>query len=50
MSKYTHTDNDGILWRFEGSRPISSLADSVMSQFERKTKKSKPKKKRKKAL
>jgi hypothetical protein len=27
---YTHKDKDGVLWRFEGGRPISKLADEVM--------------------
>ena len=27
---YTHADDSGMLWRFEGGRPISKLADEVM--------------------
>jgi hypothetical protein len=30
---YTHKDKDGVLWRFEGSRPISKLADDIMDEF-----------------
>lgn len=33
--KYTHRDKTGMLWRFEGSRPVSQLADKVMAQVER---------------
>ena len=29
---YSHTDSDGMLWRFEGSRPISKLADEVVAE------------------
>lgn len=29
---YTHRDEDGIRWRFEGMRPISELADEVMNE------------------
>jgi hypothetical protein len=28
--KYTHRDKDGMLWRFNGGRPVSKLADDVM--------------------
>lgn len=28
--KYTHRDSSGMSWRFHGSRPVSSLADSIM--------------------
>ncbi len=27
--RYTHIDSSGMAWRFEGSRPISALADKV---------------------
>ncbi len=30
---YTHKDKDGVLWRFEGSRPISEIADRVMADL-----------------
>ena len=30
--KYTHTDAQGIRWRFEGSRPVSEIADTVMDK------------------
>jgi hypothetical protein len=30
---YTHMDKHGMLWRFEGSRPISKLADEAMAEF-----------------
>ncbi len=26
---YTHVDAYGMKWRFEGARPVSSLADSI---------------------
>lgn len=29
---YTHKDSEGMVWRFEGSRPISKLADEVMAE------------------
>lgn len=29
--EYTHIDGDGILWRFQGSMPLSEIADEVMS-------------------
>ena len=32
---YTHIDEAGMLWRFEGSRPVSLLADKVMDEMER---------------
>jgi hypothetical protein len=35
---YTHRDKDGMLWRFEGSRPISRLADEVMANVKTKPK------------
>lgn len=28
--KYTHKDATGMLWRMEGSRPVSAIADSIM--------------------
>lgn len=28
--RYSHIDDSGMLWRFEGGRPISRLADEVM--------------------
>ena len=31
-NKYTHIDKDGMLWRWEGCRPISKLADEVMAE------------------
>ena len=31
---YTHRDIDGVKWRFQGSRPISELADKVMADSE----------------
>ncbi len=30
---YTHQDKDGVLWRFEGGRPISEIADRVMADM-----------------
>lgn len=30
---YTHKDKDGVLWRFEGGRPISEIADEIMEEF-----------------
>jgi hypothetical protein len=30
---YTHEDKGGMKWRFEGNRPVSQLADSVMNFF-----------------
>jgi len=27
---YTHRDQDGMLWRFEGSRRVSALGDQMM--------------------
>lgn len=30
---YTHKDKDGVLWRFEGARPISIIADEIMEEF-----------------
>jgi hypothetical protein len=27
---YTHVDAQGMKWRFDGSRPVSALADSIM--------------------
>jgi hypothetical protein len=30
---YTHKDKDGVLWRFEGGRPISIIADEFMDEF-----------------
>jgi hypothetical protein len=30
---YTHKDKDGVLWRFEGGRPISQIADDIMDEF-----------------
>lgn len=32
MKNYTHKDESGMRWRFEGSRPISALADEVLEQ------------------
>jgi hypothetical protein len=29
---YTHRDSSGMAWRFEGSRPVSALADQVMRE------------------
>lgn len=29
---YTHRDGTGMQWRMVGSRPVSALADLVMSQ------------------
>lgn len=26
---YTHIDKDGVLWRFDGARPISIIADQI---------------------
>lgn len=31
---YTHKDKFGVLWRFEGARPISILADKVKADME----------------
>ena len=35
MSKrvYTDTDSSGMKWRWEGSRPISELADKIMDEL-----------------
>lgn len=30
--RYTYRDAGGMLWRFEGSRPVSQLADKVVSE------------------
>jgi len=30
--EYTHKDGSGMMWRFEGGRPISALADKVMRE------------------
>ncbi len=30
---YTHKDDNGMLWRFNGSRPISKLADEIMEKL-----------------
>jgi hypothetical protein len=30
---YTHKDKDGVLWRFEGGRPISELADEFADEM-----------------
>lgn len=30
---YTHKDKDGVLWRFEGGRPISIIADEINEEF-----------------
>jgi hypothetical protein len=30
---YTHKDKDGVLWRFEGGRPVSKIADDIMDEF-----------------
>lgn len=27
---YTHRDQQGVLWRFEGSRPISEMVDRML--------------------
>lgn len=35
---YTMIDEDGVKWRFDGSRPISEIADMVMAQVEGKRK------------
>jgi len=32
--EYTHQDEAGLLWRFEGSRPISQLMDRVIADIE----------------
>jgi len=29
---YTHRDENGMQWRFEGSHPVSALADEVMAR------------------
>lgn len=29
---YTHRDESGMLWRWDGSRPVSKLADEVMDE------------------
>jgi hypothetical protein len=31
---YTHKDKDGVLWRFEGGRPVSIIADEIMEEIE----------------
>jgi hypothetical protein len=48
MKKYTHRSKDGMMWRFEGSRPISALADFVMKDLQRAAKPSKRRKQKKK--
>jgi len=50
LTKYTHKDADGMLWRWEEGRPISKIADEVMKQVlgEMKKRKSKVKSKKKK--
>jgi hypothetical protein len=35
---YSLLDKDGTIWRFEGSRPVSKLADDVMAEVMKKTK------------
>lgn len=30
--KYTHTSSDGMMWRMEGMRPVSALADMVIDE------------------
>ena len=35
MKPYTHIDKDGMPWRFEGSRPVSKLADDVMQSVKK---------------
>ena len=37
--KYTHRDSAGMLWRFEGGRPVSKLADEVMRKVNKDMKK-----------
>lgn len=32
--EYTHISSDGMLWRFDGNRPVSRLADEVMKEVE----------------
>ena len=34
--RYTHSDKQNMRWRMEGSRPISELADRVMSEYDEK--------------
>ena len=29
--RYTHTDEAGVRWRFEGGRPVSEIADKAMT-------------------
>lgn len=29
---YTHTDKNGVRWRFDAGRPISELADKIMDE------------------
>ena len=31
LPTYTHVDKDGIMWRMEGGRPVSQIADEVMA-------------------
>ena len=31
--EYTHVSGNGMLWRFNGSRPVSALADKVMKEL-----------------
>lgn len=45
MGKYTHIDTNGMAWRFEGSRPVSALADKVMKEVFQKDTKNKKKRK-----
>lgn len=44
---YTHRDPSGMYWRFQGSRPVSLLADIVMKSLTKQTKKKKWKRKSK---
>lgn len=30
---YTHRDSAGVSWRMSGMRPVSSIADKIMSEM-----------------
>lgn len=32
-ARYTHRDPQGVEWRMVGSRPVSSIADSIMRKM-----------------
>lgn len=42
--KYTMVDKDGVRWRWDGGRPVSEIADKVMSAIKPKPKRKCPRK------